>query len=83
MSHTKKTVLSSLKEHYSTKLAVIPGGMTSLLQPVDICWNKPFKAAMRDKWLDWLTTGEEGFTKSGRQKQASYKMDVTGSTVLV
>ena len=50
--------------------------MTSVLQPADVCWNKPFKAAMRDKWLDWLTTGKTEFTKSGNRKQASYEMVV-------
>ena len=63
-SHTKKTVLSSFRQHYSTKVAIIiiPGGMTPVLQPADVRLNKPFKAAMRDKWLDWLTTGEAAFT---------------------
>ena len=63
-SHTKKTVLSSFRQLYSTKVAIIiiPGGMTPVLQPADVRLNKPFKAAMRDKWLDWLTTGEAAFT---------------------
>ena len=26
-----------------TTLAVIPGGLTSLLQPLDVCLSKPFK----------------------------------------
>jgi hypothetical protein len=48
-SHLKRTTISSFKQHYNTEVAIIPGGMAPLLQPVDVHWNKPFKSAMRDK----------------------------------
>ena len=35
-----KRVLTKLK----TDIAVISGGCTGLLQPPDICWNKPFRS---------------------------------------
>lgn len=76
-SHLKKTTLSSFKQHYYTTVAVISGGMTPILQPADVHWNKPFKTAMREKWLHWLTEGEKEFTRSGRRKSASYEMVVT------
>ncbi len=34
----------------------IPGGCTSLCQPVDVGFNKPFKDRMRKQWLSWMTT---------------------------
>ena len=54
-------------------MAVIPGGMTLLLQPADVSWNKPFKSLRKEKWLEWLNEGEEEYTRSGKRKSASYK----------
>ena len=31
---------------YNTVLVIIPGGMTSLLQPLDVCINKPLKTGL-------------------------------------
>ena len=38
----------------NTDLAVIPGGLISVLQPLDVCLNKPFKEKMRQKWNEWM-----------------------------
>ena len=32
-----------------TDMVVIPGGLTSVLQPLDVCLNKPFKDRLRKK----------------------------------
>ncbi len=32
----------------------IPGRCTPLCQPVDICFNEPFKDRMRKQWLLWM-----------------------------
>ncbi|XP_062517303.1 uncharacterized protein LOC134192574 [Corticium candelabrum] len=75
-SHLKKTVISSFKQHYNTEVAIIPGGMTPVLQPADVHWNKPFKTTMREKWIQWLSDGEVEYTRSGKRKSASYEMVV-------
>ena len=31
----------------------IPGGLTSVLQPLDVCLNKPFKDRVRKMWSEW------------------------------
>lgn len=33
----------------NTDAAVIPGGLTSLVQPLDVCLNKPFKDCIREQ----------------------------------
>ena len=35
-------------------MAVIPGGLTKKLQPLDIAVNKPFKDQLRAKWENWM-----------------------------
>ena len=53
-------------------LAVIPGGLTKELQPLDIGVNRPFKVRLRAAWERWMTEGDHSFTKTGRQRRASY-----------
>ena len=46
---------------YSLKcdVAIIPGGLTSQLQPADMSWNKPFKMAYRELCNEWMATAEK------------------------
>jgi hypothetical protein len=34
--------------------SVIPGGITSVLQPLDVCLNKPFKNHTRNDWVEFM-----------------------------
>ncbi|CAM4576524.1 unnamed protein product [Caretta caretta] len=48
-----------------TTLAVIPGGLTSVLQPLDVCLNKPFKDRIRKMSSEWMCSGMAKLTKGG------------------
>ena len=48
-----------------TDMAIIPGGLTFVLQPLDVCLNKPFKDRLRAKWIDWMSSGSATLTKGG------------------
>uniref|UniRef100_A0A8C8VPE3 HTH CENPB-type domain-containing protein n=1 Tax=Pelusios castaneus TaxID=367368 RepID=A0A8C8VPE3_9SAUR len=48
-----------------TTLAVIPSGLTSMLQPLDMCLNKTFKDRVRKMRQDWMLSGEARLTKGG------------------
>ena len=37
-------------QRWKTNVAVIPGGLTPLLQPLDKCLNKPFKDNIKRKY---------------------------------
>ena len=64
--HRSEDQLKHLKKQHKTDVAIIPGGMTSILQPLDVSVSKPFKNKLRDLWTEWMSTGEKSFTKGGR-----------------
>ena len=72
-AHVTDTVKASFKRE-NTELAVFPGGLTSLLQPLDVSLNKPFKDGVRKKWMQWMAEGIHEFTASGRQKKPSEEL---------
>ena len=64
----------SLKEVLQRRkidVAVIPGGLTPVLQSLDKCLNKPFKDHMKTKYLSWMVTGPFEFTLAGKKKAPS------------
>ena len=69
-AHVTDTVKASFKCE-NTELAVIPGGLTSLLQLLDVSLNKPFKDGVR---MQWMADGIHEFTATGRQKKASEEL---------
>lgn len=64
-AHLSAPIRSTLKS-LNTEPAVIPGGMTSMVQPLDVAINKPFKDRMRKKWQEWMLADQHTFTATGR-----------------
>lgn len=63
--------MPSIKEKLAggnTNLVIIPGGLTRVLQPLDVSINKPMKDALRIKWNDWLSNGKHSFTTGGNMR---------------
>ena len=69
-AHLTESVKEALQRR-SIDVAVIPGGLTPVLQPLDKCLNKPFKENMRRKYLSWMITGPFEFTPAGKKKAPS------------
>ena len=44
--------IKALLSQHNTNLVVIPGGLTSTIQPLDVCLNKPFKDHYKVDQLD-------------------------------
>ncbi|GIY15948.1 HTH CENPB-type domain-containing protein [Caerostris darwini] len=51
----------------STDMAVVPGGLTPLVQPLVVCVNKPFKVNLKRQGNE----GEKTFTIGGQIRRAS------------
>ena len=66
-AHLTDDVKFELARHY-VDIAVIPDGLTSMLQPLDVCLNKPFKNRIRDLWSDWMITDVHTYTPAGHQR---------------
>ena len=54
-----------------THLAVIPGGLTSQLQSLDVSVNTPFKGFMHEEWAKWIEAPSHHITPAGRVKRPS------------
>jgi hypothetical protein len=53
----------------NTDIVVIPGGMTSQLQMLDVV-NKPFRENVKQLYSEWLLRGDYGFYPSWKNQEA-------------
>lgn len=63
--HLVEAVREKLKE-FRMDIAVIPGGLTSVLQPLDMSLNKPFKDNVRRLYTNWMAAGQHQLTPGGK-----------------
>jgi len=49
-------------------MAVIPGGLTKKLQPLDIAVNKPFKDQLQAEWENWMMGGIHEYNKTADEE---------------
>jgi hypothetical protein len=74
--HLEESVKQKFHEN-GFDLAVIPGGLTSICQPLDVAINKPFKDNLRKEWHIWMANGGAGETAAGNLRRAKLS-DVCG-----
>jgi len=68
--HLTDSVNNQLRK-MKTELVVIQGGMTSVLQPMVLSINKPFKDRLRQQYLTWIADPARGLTETGKIKSAA------------
>lgn len=59
-------VVSGCLQKKNSNLAVIPGGMTSQSQPLDVSVNKPFKEYLQEEYEKWMSS--ENFPRTNTRK---------------
>ncbi|KAF4797972.1 pogo transposable element with KRAB domain-like protein [Turdus rufiventris] len=64
--------VKALVKKINSELAVILGGLTKEVQPLDISVIRSFKAKLRLLWENWKVEGEHSYTNTGRLRRASY-----------
>ena len=62
--------VKDLLDRRNVDVAVIPGCLTPVLQPLDKCINKPFKAKVRAQYKAWMVNGLFTYTPSGNLASA-------------
>jgi hypothetical protein len=66
--HTTEEVKKTLKSRNVVQV-IIHEGPTSMLQPLDVCINPPFKATLKEQYTRWMAAGEHEFTPTGKIKR--------------
>ena len=68
--HLTDSVKNQLRK-MNTEIVVIPGGMSSVLQPMDVSINKPFRDRLRQQYVTWISDPARELTETGKIKCAS------------
>ena len=68
--HLTDSVKNQLRK-MNTELDIL-GGMTSVLQPMDVSINKPFKDRFRQQYLTWISDPARELTETGKIKGAAH-----------
>ena len=69
--------VKDLLARQTVDVTVIPGGLTSVLQPLDKCINKPFKAKLRMLYETWMVNSPFTYTPSGKKRAPSEELVLT------
>ncbi|GFV32053.1 pogo transposable element with KRAB [Trichonephila clavipes] len=52
------------------QIAIIPGGLTKKLQPLDVSINRSFKSKVRKLWEQWMSDGEKRTIQKRENREA-------------
>lgn len=69
-AHTTKNFKEEVKKYF--EIAVVPTGMTKMLQPLAMCANKTFKEQMRKEWNSWMSKELEEYKTTKKMKPVTF-----------
>ena len=58
----------------NVNLCIIAGGLASMLQPLDVSLNKPFKDSVWRLWNEWMSSGDVKLTKGGNMMKPDFTL---------
>src|SRR6266498_1910867 len=67
--HLEESIKTKFHESH-IDLAVIPDGLISICQPLDVMINKLFKDNLHKEWHAWIASGDAGETVMGNLRHA-------------
>ena len=70
--HQNSENIEIAKADCNAEVVLIPGGCTSLAQPMDKCVNGPFKEAVWQSWEKWMRM-PRALTQKGNLKQPTWQ----------
>ena len=70
LPHKDKGFIKKMSEENGVKVVINPGGMTSLLQPADITWNREVKRKFKNYWREWIEKKSD--SDKGNLKRPEY-----------
>ncbi len=70
----KINVIKNIASNANTDLAIISDGLTSIIQPLNVCFNKPFKDRFHKKWNAWISLDQFTYTKDENLKKSDYSI---------
>ena len=65
----RSPVVKSVLNADKTDLAIVPGGMTSVLHPLNVSVNKPMKVALRQRLNAWMCGSDHTYTNKRRMRK--------------
>lgn len=71
--HTVEDIMKHVIQHTNMDMCLIPGGLTKLVQPADVSWNKAFKTAYKDKNSESMVLKENTSAASTCEQYGCFK----------
>jgi hypothetical protein len=70
-AHITPKIKQQVGVNFNSDMAVIPGGGTSKLKPLDVSLNRPFKNNFRELYDEWIIQGPVDLTKGSNRRPQS------------
>jgi hypothetical protein len=74
--HRSNQFKKLMAKHHDTRVEIIPSGMTPLLQPADLSWNRSVKSSVKKQWSEWMGSPKDPkeLNKKGIAKRPAYAL---------